>query len=379
MRLYTRGRIFRLTDEQLGYLIDDSIKYIKEWKYYNRFDLFEKKEPCFREAFCWFTPSQTGLKWIIYLDEYCGYISNGHPLMVFLRKERSVLSKAVPIAVHPFRPFLLDEHRKPSEFTDEDLENVYEFIRRFYHVIVEYANKRIGYYDVVNVLERKPIYEGILSEMPTLKKDYTGLPSDIWIDGDRTVPHARRFKFKDKETNRSREWASMSISRTKPKHHNLDPKSKLTDADIDELKSFVIANYDVLMEIMKGDMKNFEEKEPFLVYPSRIKSIASSTTPVINIDIDDSSDKLLIVTYGDKYDKKFLDILVTKPLFKPYEKNIVYIPAYTMTGDASSFAQKILNEIYAAAKSIGCKANITISGDEIMFKINKLMRNIGKR
>lgn len=371
-------KIFKVSDKQLQCIIDESVARIKSWKYYNHFDLFEKREPDFWEPFCWFTPSETGLKWTIFLEEYCGYIYDKRPLMVFLRKEHDTLSKAVPIAVHPFKPFLLDESRRPAEYTDEDLEKVYMFIRKYYHVIVEYANKRYSYYDVVGVLEREPLNESILSEMPTLQSKYTGLPTDIWIDGNRNIPHARRFKFNDKGTNRTREWASMTISKTDPTCHNLNPKSGLTNVDIDELKSFVIANYDVLMEIMNGDIKSFKELEPFLIYPSRIKSMVSDTARVINVDIDDREDKLLIVTYGHRYDREFLEYLSNKSLFKPYNKNIVCIPVYNMTGNAISFKEKVLDEIYTAAKSVGCKVNLTVGNDEILGKIVRLMQTLGK-
>lgn len=46
--------IFIIDEEQLNYLVERNISDIKEWRYYNKFNLFENTYPDHKFEFCLF-------------------------------------------------------------------------------------------------------------------------------------------------------------------------------------------------------------------------------------------------------------------------------------------------------------------------------------
>lgn len=366
------GKKIRLTKQQFGQLVNDSVERIKQWEYYNRFGLYERKYPSYHETFCWFTPSMTGLKWTLCLDENCGYIHDKHPIFAFLIRSRGDMENAIPIAVHRFKPFLLDESRRPQDLTDKDLERVYNFIRKHYDAIVEYANDRIDYNTMVMDIKRRTfLNESLLCEMPVLQRKETGLPTKIWIDIKRQMSHQKRIKFEDVEKTHSTEWTSMTIDKVNPKVYNIHQGTHLTTHDIDMLKSFVRANYDILMELATDDTKNVDDMIPFMVFPKDLKAIVSDDTPIVNISFMARENRLVVVTDGKGYSKELIRKLITNNLFKSYEENSAYIEAYNISNEFMSASQVIKNYIYTAAKAVGCKVNFTHTS-ELEWLIGKV-------
>jgi hypothetical protein len=91
-----------------------------------------------------------------------------------------------------------------------------------------------------------------LEEMATLKKTVTGLPVNIWVDETKAYAlggHAKRIKFQGdygNNTNRSNLF-TMILSKDNPRIPAKQlPRLKLPSKDIDEIKTFVKNNADIL-------------------------------------------------------------------------------------------------------------------------------------
>ena len=158
-------RYFQINEEQLKYLIETDIRRIKSWKYYNNFQKFSKKYPDHTYEFNWFNPKETGLNNEILLDECANYIHDKHPLFIYFRNGKSLSENLIPVAVHRYKPFLLDNKIR-LKISENSLHKIFSFIKNNYYAIVEYANGRIGYEDALNCFKMQALNEQMLVEMP---------------------------------------------------------------------------------------------------------------------------------------------------------------------------------------------------------------------
>lgn len=158
-------RYFKINEEQLKYLIEADIRRIKSWKYYNNFQKFSKKYPDHTYEFNWFNPKETGLNNEILLDECANYIHDKHPLFIYFRNGKSLSENLIPVAVHRYKPFLLDNKIR-LKISENSLHKIFSFIKNNYYAIVEYANGRIGYEDALNCFKMQALNEQMLVEMP---------------------------------------------------------------------------------------------------------------------------------------------------------------------------------------------------------------------
>lgn len=326
-------RYFQINEEQLKYLIEADIRRIKSWKYYNNFQKFSKKYPDHTYEFNWFNPKETGLNNEILLDECANYIHDKHPLFIYFRNGKSLSENLIPVAVHRYKPFLLDNKIR-LKISENSLHKIFSFIKNNYYAIVEYANGRIGYEDALNCFKMQALNEQMLVEMPIFNDYELHLPTSIWIDGKRDLQHGRRIKFKDTESNNSRNWATMSIDKFNPIVKNLHKDTFLKPSDIERIKRFVILNYDILNSLATDKSFNYEKQ--FLPYIIKLgkgegyiipqERFADNTNHTIYISCSVTDDRLWFMTNDNNQNTEHLMIEIgnTEP-FEFFDKYTVYV------------------------------------------------------
>lgn len=280
---YIIGRTFIISEEQLNYLIDRNISYIKEWRYYNNFECFEEEYPDHSFGFGWLSKEITGLPVHIILDESGDYVRSKHPMFLYVVVESSDNDVYIPILVHRFKPILLDE-KYSRNIDGKTFEKVQHFIRTHYHIISDYANGRVEYGQLKASTMRKNINEGLLTEMPKFMTYEVDLPTDIWIDTKRGLNHAKRIKFKDRNNNNTDTWASMTIDKFNPKVFNLSKNTKLSPKHISAIKDFVRVNYETLMLAANGELKTKDEILDGIICGNDILSVVYKDNDIVNID-----------------------------------------------------------------------------------------------
>ena len=106
-----------------------------------------------------------------------------------------------------------------------------------------------------------------LNEMSNFHGSEFNLPVNIWIDGPRNLKHGRRIKIQNNYSDQFHEedLISMTIS-DEPKLGKVFKKIRISDKDLEKVKSWIILNRDILLEYTEGNMSTLE-----LV--SRLKSL----------------------------------------------------------------------------------------------------------
>ena len=350
-------RYFKINEEQLKYLIEADIRRIKSWKYYNNFQKFSKKYPDHTYEFNWFNPKETGLNNEILLDECANYIHDKHPLFIYFRNGKSLSENLIPVAVHRYKPFLLDNKIR-LKISENSLHKIFSFIKNNYYAIVEYANGRIGYEDALNCFKMQALNEQMLVEMPIFNDYELHLPTSIWIDGKRDLQHGRRIKFKDTESNNSRNWATMSIDKFNPKIFNCSDKTRLSPQDIEKLKDFVRINYETLMMAADGKLQNKSEIKSRLLYNDDISTIIPQDENTINIECSVLKDRIYFIGEDMKNAKLFIEKITKIMPFHKYSEQTAYIDVLHTNGNGYELAENIKNILYKIAKEMKLKLNL---------------------
>lgn len=349
----------KITESQFKELIDNSVKQLCKWKYYNNFRKYKEEYPDDTFEFCRFPKYITGLPVEILLDDNANYVHCNHPLWVYMSNGMNgKTERLIPISVHRFKPCVLDGDAKIS-ISNNDLHEVFDFIKKNYYTIVEYANARITYDEVEDVfLSKSVIAEAMLNEMPTFDKTEVNLPTDIWIDGERNLQHNKRIKFRDRPDTRTKTWATMTIDKFNPEIRNLYKKTFLSPKDISLIKDFVKVNYETLMLAANGQLPSKSDILANLNIDTDIMSLLKFNEKV-NIEISGIKNRLYFLTNGD--DDKSLEFISRLSKIKPFKSNdeySVYLNLYDIDGNPQKKKQIILSTLKNLAKKIHTKLNI---------------------
>lgn len=367
MDYLVHGNLIQLNEEELQNIINADVKKIKSWKYYNNFAEFNKpfvKEyGSYAALFESFNKYEVGLDVNIYLDGNTNYIYRSHPMMLFI--ENRYASKGtcdyIPIAIHPYQPFILDENIE-LKVSDESIERVFGFIRENYYVLFEHANARTDFDYVWDYFDWRPLTEGRLCEMSVkINKNKFNLPADLWSDTtDRTTNHWKRIKFNDRNNSDSNTWASMTIDKYDPKISNLSPKSRLSPRDIEKIRDFVRVNHDTLLKAAMGeydsDRKFLQDLMPL---DKRLLSFFADEND-INVECSWVGERLFVIVDGRGRSKEYIEELAKIPPFMKNDDNSAFIDVVgnrKYTGE--EMAEKIKHKLYQVAKNKGLHINLT--------------------
>ena len=353
---YIIGRTFIISEEQLNYLIDRNISYIKEWRYYNNFECFEEEYPDHSFGFGWLSKEITGLPVHIILDESGDYVRSKHPMFLYVVVESSDNDVYIPILVHRFKPILLDE-KYSRNIDGKTFEKVQHFIRTHYHIISEYANGRVEYGQLKASTMRKNINEGLLTEMPKFMTYEVDLPTDIWIDTKRGLNHTKRIKFKDRNNNNTDTWASMTIDKFKPEVYNLLDKTFLSPKDISLVRDFVRVNYETLMMSANGDLKDKDDILSRLICHRDIESLVQDDNKIVNVDFSSIGYRLLFNVDDKEISRKFIKELSKHALFDYVDEVTVQLNDFKLIGDTYTKSEIIKNAFYGVGKKLMVKIN----------------------
>lgn len=347
-----------LNKEQLERLIDISIEKLKSWEYYNNFQKYKKEYPEYTYEFDRFPTYYTGLPVDILIDDNASYLHCKHPLWVYVSNgyidgEEQLL----PIAVHRYKPIVLDKNAN-IQFDEETLNEVIDFIKKFYYPIVEYSNGRITCDEMEDcILSGCYLFEGILSEIPTFTKSEVNLPTDIWIDGQRDLQHQLRIKFKDRKDGNTKTWASMTIDKLNPEVKNLYYKTFLTKNDIENIKDFVKTNYETLKQSAEGLFNNKSEILDALYIDRNISDLLNLSDKV-NVEIASIKDFLYFIVENNEDSIKYIQYLSTVKPFKIYNDYSAYINIEELKGNSFQKKQLIISILKNVAKKLNIKLNI---------------------
>lgn len=249
------------------------------------------------------------------------------------------------------------------------------------YTIVEYSNSRITYKDFINHL--KSVYcldEEFLFEIPKFDDHELNLPTEIWIDGDRDMPHQRRIKFNDKNSSNSNTWASMTIDKYEPKVFNLSPKTTLSNKDIEIIKNFVRTNYVVLMQIADGLITDKEIILKNLNIDREPSDLLQMDDNKINLELNfNSKTNILyfIVQKNDEKSLKYIEELSKIKHFDNYDKFAAYLNIFNLKGDAFQKKNTVLNILKNTANKLDLKVNVINLNvfNTIEYHLNKLKIN----
>lgn len=347
-----------LSEEQVKELIDNDIARIKSWKFYNRFADFEDEYPDYSFEFCLFTPEQTGLSVDIMLDETANHIYDEHPLFLCFRNGGDDCVEYVPVAVHRFRPFILDETIRIN-IPREDVRKILKFVRRHYYTISDYGYGHITRKHVAEVFRRNPLNESRLDEMPVINGSDVGLPFDIWVDmTKRNMKHGKRIKFRSNDTDVTRGWSSMSIDKVEPTLFNFDDKQGIKTKDLEKLKEFIRLNYEPLSLAADGKVKNVDVLVDMMMSPRDVTTLVQKDNNVY-IDIIYTDERLYFIGDGKEKTIELISKMCGVEPFHEYGRNGLYVVINDANGNSVDFAEKLKNMLYKAAKELGLRLVIT--------------------
>jgi hypothetical protein len=279
----------------------------------------------------------TGLNVRIAVDGEASFIHRGHPLWLYFSNNYiGDFTDRIPISIE-LNPRLLfkDRHIK---ILDDDIKSIKIFIIQNYESLYEYGNGNIDtltFYERINK-KRKLSECHLLTEMPILDKNVTGLDVPIWVDNVRNKQHGQRIKFKYDNVDDTRQWATMTIDDNNPVVRNLNRKTLLTNKDIEKIKQFVIYNYDILSRLSTDN--TVEYKTEFLPYIIKIGKHGGAILPqtridainnddVINIDCSCIGNRIYFITNGgdDKTNIFIYNVVNNNRIFHGIDNHTFYI------------------------------------------------------
>ena len=338
-------------------LIEENINRIKKWKYYNNFDGFREEYPDHTFEFCWHCGNKFVLNTYLLIDETANYVHDNHPLFLYAEITENNNYILVPITIHKFQPFILDEKYK-NYITNENFKSISKFITTNYRLLVEYSSGRIDYNEFEYYVKKRLLTESILLEMPTFRRTETRLPTEIWIDGDRNLKHDYRIKFNDKSNHDTNTWASMTISKTDPKTFNLADDTKLSPKDIKKIRNFVMVNYETLMLSAKGELRDRNDILSRLISDEDIKDLLKQENNVVNLDCSSIHDRIYFTADNKQIGKDYIKRISKLNLFIQYDEISVYLNNQFLKAEPYQEAEIIKNTLYREAKKMGVQLNL---------------------
>lgn len=324
-----------ISDEGFQILIEESIKRIKTWKYSNRFQDFMKDYPDNTFEFCFFFPKETGLDVEILLDESSNYYHDNHPLWMYFRNGNSINEELVPVVIHRYKPFILDENYK-IKISKKSLNKIYDFIKEYYFPIVDYGDGVITYDEFKKILNQKKLNEvSLLTEMPRFNKGELGLPTAIWIDNKRSMQHGYRIKVRDTNNDDTNNWATITIDKFEPKELNIAKNTFLTNKQIDMIKDFVRINYETLVLAAQGKFNSKKDIKDSLIIYDQNNPFSQANKALIKIDFMSVGDNIYVIVKDGELQKKLIAGLSKIYPFKKYDDKTAFVDILNISGDGN--------------------------------------------
>ena len=296
-------RTYKISEEQFWQIKNKQ----KRWKHFNDFKSFleEKDLLMFYDKI---PSSVSKLNYDIYVGGCLTYILYNHPMWIMVEYGGELLPFSISLI-----PQLLVNNKNNIE-SEKNIVGIKSFITRNFYCLSEYAKMNIDFNTFLSFLNRENLNESmLLTEMPVLTTAETGLPTNIWVDGERQMQHGPRLKFKSFDDNNTRTWSTCTIN-DNPEIKNLSPKCKLSGNDLKKIINFVSYNKDLLLNLANGT-EGLIKSEDVL---KRIIKVGKNGGPiysremfdeplyadnnerVINVYIDHSHEGLIFVFKGDE-------------------------------------------------------------------------------
>ena len=355
-----------ISNEGFQTLIEESIKRIKTWKYANRFKDFMKDYPDNTFEFCFFSPEETGLDVEILLDESSNYYHDKHPLWLYFRNGYNLNENLIPVIIHRYKPFILDENSK-IKISNKSLNEIYDFIKEYYFPIVEYGNGNITYDDFKKIINEKKLNEAsLLTEMPKFHKGELGLPTAIWIDNYRPMQHGYRIKIKDTNNDDTNYWGTITIDKFEPKELNITKNTTLTNKQIDMIKDFIRVNYETLVLAAQGKFNSKDEIKKSLILYDQNNPFAQADKPLIKVDFMSVGDIIYAIVEDSELSKKLIALLTKIYPFKKYDDKTVFVNIRDISGDGNEKIRFIKEMIEKSATKLDANIkfiNLTVLDD----------------
>ncbi len=259
------------------------------------------------EAYDFLKPDTTGLNMSILFDCEQNYIYFKHPLVVLVSNsyDENNLLDLIPITCDKYTEILYNS--KKIKLFSRDINKVRLWIMKYHNKIKELADMKIDIIEFSNFLkQQKRLNENMnhLNEMAILKKEFTGLAYDLWIDNGQAWRKSGHscYRLKVQTPDNSSSSKSWNIFRFDLMEFEIEKmKEQYTPKFYKELKLFIEANKETIEKITLGD-KQYETEEifPMFLTLSQIKEKK-------NI-LDEPDGKISKHYYLDK-DKKYTVLL----------------------------------------------------------------------
>lgn len=250
---------FIINKEQYQKILTEHIMSRREYEEYRK----ENYDDSFE--YNYFMPRHTGLDVEIALDSYESYKHFNHPLWLYFRNGYDRNNILLPLSISGNPTILVKGYK--LNISNKSLRQLKSFVRKYYAYFVDYANRRISDKDIDNIICNQSINEskGLIIEMATFYPKETGLPMEIWVDQGTDPQHGPRIKFKaSNEQRTTREFSTMTIS-DRPEILNMPTKTNLKKRDLEQLRSFVIYNKELLLSAAEFSLRKETEILPYLI------------------------------------------------------------------------------------------------------------------
>lgn len=216
----------------------------------NRYNLQDEEELF---EFMWLKPSKTGIPVDLFIDDGGSFQRNSHPILLFARNGFSkTINDFISITISKTPKVISDNE---IAIGNPILNAIFYFIKSNEKSLRKIALGKISHSEFLETIKVPSLAisestSKIISEMSTLRKNVSGLPTDIWLDeGGLYRRHAPRIKFKaSNDQHTTREYSSMTIE-DEPCIENFPKKSNLSSEDVEKIKLFVKTNKQLLLDL----------------------------------------------------------------------------------------------------------------------------------
>lgn len=313
----------------------------QEWEFFKCFDVFLENNPGILMFYDKLSPTITEIEKDIYVGGCASYILFNHPMWILV----GVNDTLIPFSISLLPQVLID---KNDIFTDAETIVIKKFIMKNFYALSEYAKMNIDLNILLSFLNRKQICEGmLLTEMPVLTSDETGLPTNIWIDGERKMQHGPRLKFKSSDSDNTRTWSTCTIN-DNPQIKNLPNNTTLNSNDLNKIISFVTYNKELLLDLADGITDHIKSEDilkrlvkigknggPIYSREMFDEPLCVSNSTPINVYIDTEHNGLTFIFNGEEANvKRIVKMISQNQKFKystPY--SVTYTkPQYEPSG-----------------------------------------------
>lgn len=350
-----------LTEQEYNNFLSEQ----RKWEYYSNFKKYlnEHSEETF-EYLC-LHPSETGLKVDIAIDDEASFVKNNHPLWLYFDNGEHMKNR-IPVSISLNPQILTNEKINVSKAT---INGIKKFIKKNYNILIEYGYGNIGVLEFYGSIKENTMLleHTLICEMPVLNKKITGLNTLIWVDNTRVKQHGNRIKFKYDEDNNTNNWATMTIDDENPVVKNMNRRQKISDKDINNIKQFVIYNYDILSQMADDNTMKYEtdflpyvikigEHGGMIVPQARLSKTIQPSDDAIKIECSLFDDKLYFFV-KDKNDisKLLINKLIQNNIFQKYNDYGVFTK-YDSIKIQQGYGYKLLGLV----KEIATENNIKI-------------------